>query len=416
MNIPELVAPAGDLQKLQYAYEFGADACYVGMPAFSLRSKTTKFKEQEEILEGRELARKLDKKYLVTTNIYPHSAKIPAFEGHVKWLRDEVKPDALIAADPGVISVIREVWSDARIHLSVQANAVNYRAVKFWYDQGVTRVVLPRELRLEEIAEIKKEVPEVELEVFVHGAICVAYSGRCLLSNYMCYRDPNQGACAQACRFKYKLLEEKPSQGALDLTDKNIVLEESLRPGEYMPISEDEHGTYIMNARDICLLPYVDELKDVGVDAFKIEGRSKTAYYVAAVSRLYRDAIDNGFKEEMMEEAYKISSRGFTPGFLKGDLKEYSMRYEANSPISKSRFVGIVKEEQEPGVYLVDMKNRFDGGEIEVVLPGGVVAVFVKEMRKVSGEVVEAVHGGDGDRVFVIGEEGLSGGLMRVSV
>ncbi|MBU1019401.1 MAG: U32 family peptidase [Patescibacteria group bacterium] len=416
MQKPELVAPAGDLQKLQYAYRYGADACYVGMPAFSLRSKTTKFKEQEEILEGRELARELNKKYFVTTNIYPHNAKISAFEGHVKWLADEVKPDALIAADPGVISVIKEVWPEARIHLSVQANAVNYRSVRFWYEQGVTRVVLPRELHIEEIAEIKKQVPEVELEVFVHGAICVAYSGRCLLSNYMCYRDPNQGACAQACRFKYKLLEEKPSADALDLKGKNIVLEESMRPGEYMPISEDEHGTYIMNARDICLLPYVAELADIGVDAFKIEGRSKTAYYVASVCRLYRDAIDNGFKEEMMEEIYKISSRGYTPGFLKGDLKEFSMRYEENLAISKARFIGIVKREIADGQWLVDVKNRFDGGEIEIVLPDKVVALEVKEMRKVSGEAQEVVHGGDGDRVFLMDGEGFEGGLLRVSV
>ncbi len=419
MKLPVIVAPGGDEQKLQYAFDYGADEVYVGTSAFSLRSKTSKM-QQEEIIRGKAYADKVGKRINVAINIYPRNNKIDAFIKHVKWLRDEIKPHAVIVADAGVISIVKEVWPEARMHLSVQANNVNWKSVEFWHKQGIKRVILSRELTLEEIREIKEKVPTVEIEVFVHGAICVAYSGRCLLSNYMCYRDPNQGACAQACRFQYKLLEEPNELGVLeDLTDKHMVLEEKLRPGEYMPITEDEHGTYVMNARDMCLLPYLKELVDIGVDGIKIEGRSKTVYYAASVVRLYRQALNDlaagrDFDESLMEEAYKVSSRGYTPGFIFGDLKEYSMRYEANSAIGKAKFIGIVGEEVAPGEYLVEVKNRLEvGSEIEVVMPDGIVATKVTAFRK-GDEEVETVHGGAGERVFVMEGKGLSGGLVRV--
>ena len=422
MKLPVLVAPGGDLQKLQYAFDYGADEVYVGTSAFSLRSKTSKM-QQEEIIKGKEYADKVGKRINVAVNIYPRNAKIPGVYKHIEWLRDEIKPHALIAADAGVISIIKEVWPEARIHLSVQANNVNWKSVEFWHKQGVKRVILSRELHIDEIREIKEKVPTVELEVFVHGAICVAYSGRCLLSNYMAYRDTNQGACAQACRFKYKLLEEPNDQGVLeDLSGKNVVLEESLRPGEYMPITEDEHGTYVMNARDMCLLPYLKELIDIGVDGLKIEGRSKTAYYAGCVVRMYRQALNDlaagkEFDESLMEEAYKVSSRGYTPGFLFGDLKEYSMRYEANSPIGKAKFIGIIGEEVAPGEYSVEVKNRLEvGSDIEVVMPSGVVKTKVTVFRKEDGSEVDTVHGGAGARIFVLGEKGLSGGLARILI
>ncbi|HAU39408.1 MAG: hypothetical protein UV80_C0004G0012 [Candidatus Peregrinibacteria bacterium GW2011_GWF2_43_17] len=416
----ELVAPAGDYQKLEYAYRYGADACYVGMSAFSLRSKTTEF-DAESVVRGRALAKKLKKFFFMTVNIYPRNSKIPAFIKHIKWLRDEVKPDALIAADAGVISIIKEVWPKARIHLSVQANNVNYRSVQFWRDQGVKRVILSRELNLEEVREIHKKVPDIELEYFVHGAICVAYSGRCLLSNYMSFRDSNQGACVQACRFKYKLLEEASYGPKVDLLNKKIVLEEEMRPREYMPISEDEHGTYIMNSRDLCMLPYLKEMADAGITSFKIEGRSKTVYYVASVCKIYRQAIEDlkagrPFDESLMDEAYKIASRGYTPGFLFGDLGKNSMRYEKSSPIGGAKFVGIVGKEVSKGEYLVDVRNRVSTGEVlEVVLPDSVVSIKVKEFKDIKGNPLTEVHGGVGNRVFVLGKKGLEGGLLRIN-
>jgi len=420
MNLPVLVAPGGDFQKLRYAFTYGADEVYVGTSAFSLRSKTSKM-QQEEILKGKAYADKIGKKLNIAVNIYPRNNKIAGIYKHIEWLRDEVKPHAIIAADAGVISIIKEVWPDARIHLSVQANNVNWKSVEFWHKQGVKRVILSRELHIDDIREIKKRVPTVEIEVFVHGAICMAYSGRCLISNYMTYRDPNQGACAHSCRFKYKLLEEPNNLGVLeDLNEKNLVAEESLRPGEYMPITEDEHGTYLMNSRDMCLLPYLKELIDAGVDGLKIEGRSKTVYYAACVVRLYKQALNDiaagkPFDESLMEEAYKISSRGYTPGFLFGDLKEYSMRYEANSSIAKAKFIGIIGEEVVPGEYLVNIKNRLEvGTDIEVVMPDRIVSTKVTTFRKEDGSEVDTVHGGAGDRVFVLGEKGLSGGLARV--
>ena len=421
MKIPEIVAPAGDSQKLEYAYKYGADACYAGMSAFSLRSKTTKF-EMDDVLKGRALAKKLGKKFFMTVNIYPRNNKIPAFMKHLKWLRDEVKPDALIAADAGVISMIKEVWPEARIHLSVQANNVNWKSIEFWYNQGVKRVILSRELSLEEIKEIHEKVPGIELEVFVHGSICVAYSGRCLLSNYMSHRDPNQGSCVQACRFKYKLLEEAPDGGKVDLLNKKVVLEEEMRPGKFMPISEDSHGTYLMNSRDLCLVPYLKDLADAGVHSIKIEGRSKTVYYVACVCRLYRKALDDlkagrEFDESLMDEAYKIASRGYTPGFLFGDLGKNSMRYEKSSPIDSAKFIGIFGREVEPGEYIVDVRNRVEtGSEIEVVMPDEVCKVKIKALKELKGRELPVVHGGAGERLFVVGKKGLSGGVVREKI
>lgn len=421
MRIPELVAPAGDYQKLEYAYRYGADACYAGMSAFSLRSKTTEF-DIESVIRGRTLAKKLKKKFFMTVNIYPRNSKIPAFIKHVKWLKNEVKPDALIVADAGVISIIKEVWPKARIHLSVQANNVNYRSVQFWRDQGVRRVILSRELNLEEVREIHKKVPDIELEYFVHGAICVAYSGRCLLSNYMSFRDSNQGACVQACRFKYKLLEEASSGPKVDLLNKKIVLEEEVRPCEYMPISEDEHGTYIMNSRDICMLPYLGELADAGITSFKIEGRSKTVYYVASICKIYRRALDDlkagrSFDASLMDEAYKVASRGYTPGFLFGDLGKNSMRYEKSGPIGGAKFVGVVGREIVKGEYVVDVRNRILVGEaLEVVLPGGIVSVRVKGFKDMKGNPLSEVHGGAGNKIFVLGNSGFEGGLFRLPI
>ena len=277
VGAPELLVPAGNLEKLKCAFEFGADAVYMGLPAFSMRSRTNEF-DEESFMEGVDLIRKLGKKFYITENIFTRNSKVPAFKKHLAYVRDQVKPDAIILADPGILELVKEVYPKACIHLSVQANCLNYKAVEFWQKQGVSRVILPRELMLQEIAEIHKEVPDMELEYFVHGAICMAYSGRCLISNYLTGRDSNQGICAQSCRWKYKMYEGRGTAeggelgsdvagdgdvaegddfvgtgGGFKGTDgRGLFIEEALRPGEYMPIEEDEHGTYIMNSKDNC--------------------------------------------------------------------------------------------------------------------------------------------------------------------
>jgi len=412
----ELLMPAGDMEKAKYAIAFGADAIYCGIPMFTLRGKSSM--NLSDVAKIIPYAHKRGVKVYLAVNIFPHSFKYEQFMIDMKKMVD-MNPDAFIMADPGLIDLTLENFPEAEVHLSVQANNVNWKSVEFWHKQGVKRVILSRELSLEEIKEIREKVPTVELEVFVHGAICMAYSGRCLLSNYMAHRDPNQGSCVQSCRFKYKLLEEAPDGPKVDLLNKNIVLEEEMRPGQYMPISEDSHGTYLMNPRDLCLLPYLKDLAEAGVHSIKIEGRSKTVYYVACVCRMYRKALDDllagrDFDESLMEEAYKIASRGYTPGFLFGDLGKYSMRYEKSSPIDSAKFIGILGCEVKSGEYMVDVRNRVGvGSEIEVVMPDEVCKAKIKALKDLKGAELDSVHGGAGDRVFVIGKKGLSGGLVR---
>lgn len=403
---PELLVPAGDPEKLRYALDFGADAVYMGLPAFSMRSRVNEF-DEKSFLEGAKMIRKAGKKFYITINIYPRNNKIEPFKKHLKYLRDKVKPDALIFADPGVLEVIREVYPEAVLHLSVQANALNYKAVEFWARQGIKRVILPRELMLSEIVEIHRKVPDMELETFVHGAICVAYSGRCLLSAYMTGRDANQGICAQSCRWKYKVQNS---------TGGEFFLEEEKRPGEYMPIEEDSHGTYIMNSRDNCQIEYLRELREAGICSFKVEGRNKTEYYLATVTRAYRKAIDDmmagrKFDVRLLDELGKVSNRGYIPGFLKGFPGENNVKFEANSSNSAFKFIGIVREvgcHGEDDLYRVEVRNRFEvGDEVEIIMPwvGGEIDcvgkkkffVKVKEILNLQGKSVQIAHGGDKD-------------------
>lgn len=385
MNKPELILPAGSLDKLRIAYQYGGDACYMGLPPFSLRARENQF-EKESFKEAFRIARDLGKKIYVTLNIYPHNSKIDALEKHIKDLA-KLKPDALICADPGVISMVKEFYPGAKIHISVQANAVNYRTVQFWKDQGASRVILPRELLIDEIREIHKMVPDIELECFVHGAICVSLSGRCLLSNYLTMRDPNQGSCAQSCRWKYRVLEEVE------------------RPGEYMPIDEDEHGTYLFNAKDLCALPSLKELADAGVCGFKVEGRSKTVYYLATVAKVYRKAIDDmvagrDLDKGLMEAIMKTSNRSFTPGFLKKRFSENSICYDRNAPVSEYQFVGIVRGKK-GDLYEVELKNRIvKGSEIEIMTPADEFSQKLEEIFDEEGGSLEEAHGGH-KNVFV---------------
>ncbi|MFA6991865.1 MAG: U32 family peptidase C-terminal domain-containing protein [Candidatus Gracilibacteria bacterium] len=392
MKKPELLVPAGNLDKLKIGLMYGADAFYLGMPSFSMRSRINNF-TQDSLLEGIELVRKARKKFYITVNIYPRGNKVDAFKKHIKFLKDTIKPDALIVADPGIFEMIKEYYPKAEIHMSVQANVLNYRAVKFWLNQGASRIILPRELMLSEIKEIHKEVPKMELEFFVHGAICMAYSGRCLLSNYMTGRDSNQGICAHSCRWKYKVHQE-------------VVLEEEMRPGEYMAIEEDEHGTYIMNSKDMCLLPFLKDLADAGICSFKVEGRNKTEYYLATITRAYRRAIDDmmvgkKFNPDLLKEVYKTANRGFIAGFLEGFPGSDSIYYKDSAPQETAKFVGIVKEYKGKDLYLVDVRNRFDvGQEIEVMEPKKDSKMKVSKMFDLEGNEIESIHGGAGDRIL----------------
>ncbi|HPU95042.1 MAG TPA: U32 family peptidase C-terminal domain-containing protein, partial [Candidatus Gracilibacteria bacterium] len=344
-------------------------------------------------------------KIYITVNIFPRNNKVESFKKYMEFLRDEVKPDALIIADPGVIDIAKEVYPEAVLHLSVQANTLNYRAVEFWKKQGIVRVILPRELMLEEIAEIHAKVPDIELEVFVHGAICMAYSGRCLLSAYMTGRDANQGICAHSCRWKYKMY-----------------LEEEERPGEFMPIEEHDEGTYIMNSRDNCAIEYLKQLWDAGITSFKIEGRNKTIYYLAVVSKAYRKAIDDmvagrKFDKELLIELNKISNRGYIPGFLKGFPGKDNVKFDKNSSESAFKFLGIVREIKGSGANClcrVEVRNRFEiGDEVEIITPCENKFTKVKAIFNLKNEPVEVAHGGDKDVWVNIGKGIDAGWLLR---
>jgi U32 family peptidase len=407
MKKPELLVPAGNLDKLKVGLQYGADAFYLGMPSFSMRSRINNFTE-ENLLEGIAMIREAGKKFYLTINIYPRGNKIDAFKKHIKFIREKVKPDGVIVADDGVFDMMKEEAPEIERHISVQANLLNYRAVRFWEKQGATRVILPRELMLSEIKEIHEKCPDVEIETFVHGAICVAYSGRCLLSAYMTGRDANQGICAHSCRWKYRLEEEK-------------------RPGEYMPIEEDEHGTYIMNSRDMCLLPYLKDLVEAGVCSFKIEGRNKTEHYLATVVKAYRKAIDDmmagkEFDESLMVDVAKAANRGFIPGFLKGFPTVNgggmdNIYYEKNAPIQTHKFIGIVKGGALQGeeYFEVEIRNRLEKGDmVEVMTPSEQFEIKVEEMFDREGEPCEVVHGGAGNKVLKLKKGICENAMLRV--
>ncbi|MDY6994653.1 MAG: U32 family peptidase, partial [Pseudomonadota bacterium] len=285
MNRPQLISPAGTLKSMRYAFAYGADAVYAGQPRYSLRVRKNEFATLESLAQGISEAHAQGKQFYLTANILAHNAKVKTFLNDIAPLI-ELQPDALIMADPGLIMQVRQRWPDLAIHLSVQANTMNYASVQFWQAFGIQRLILSRELSLADIAEIRQQCPQIELEVFVHGALCIAYSGRCLLSGYFNHRDANQGSCTNACRWSYKL------HGTYEQDDTIFLLEEQLRPQEYMPIFEDEHGSYIMNSKDLRAVQHISALKAIGIDAFKIEGRTKSFYYVARTARTYRRAID----------------------------------------------------------------------------------------------------------------------------
>lgn len=420
----ELLAPAGSIKTMRYAFAYGADAVYAGSARYSLRMRGNEFTD-ENLKQGIDEAHALGKHFYLTVNTQPHNYKLDTA------LRDlapslAAKPDALIMSDPGLIMIVKEAYPDMSIHLSVQANTVNWATVKFWQQNGVSRVILSRELSLKEIAEIRQRCPDMELEVFVHGALCMAYSGRCLLSGYFNNRDPNQGTCTNACRWKYKThasTEEEEGEfiptsdlifspdalsGIMDsrerhpLADGVYYLEEENRPGEYMEITEDEHGTYIMNSRDLRAIEHVGELVKIGVDCLKIEGRTKSHYYAARTAQLYRQAIDDAyaghdFNPDLNEKLEGLANRGYTDGFfVRRQIKAQQNYATGSSNAATQQFVGeVIAYDAEKGLATIEAKNHFQSGDrVEIISPDGNREITIGSLfdRK-NCEIVPAAKG-----------------------
>ena len=381
MRKPELLIPASSLEVLKTAVIFGADAVYIGGEAFGLRAKAKNF-SMEDMKAGIAFAHQYGVKVYVTANILAHNLDLDGVEEYFKELR-QIGPDALIIADPGVFMIAKRVCPEIERHISTQANNTNYETYLFWHELGAKRVVTARELSLEEIREIRAHIPEeLEIETFVHGAMCISYSGRCLLSNYFTGRDANRGACTHPCRWKYSIVEET-------------------RPGEYMPVYENERGTYIFNSKDLCMIEHVPELMESGIDSFKIEGRMKTALYVATVARTYRKAIDDyaidpkRYEQNMpwyKEQISNCTYRQFTTGFFFGKPDETTQIYDSNTYMKEYTYLGIVGECNADGLYRIEQRNKFSvGEEIEVMKPNGDnLNVTVKQILDEDGNPQES--------------------------
>ncbi|NRA54981.1 MAG: tRNA 5-hydroxyuridine modification protein YegQ [Gammaproteobacteria bacterium] len=439
MYTPELLSPAGSLKNMRYAFAYGADAVYAGQPRYSLRVRNNEF-TLENLTIGINEAHALGKKFYVVSNIAPHNSKLKTY------IRDlapvvALQPDALIMSDPGLIMLVREAYPQLTIHLSVQANAVNWATVKFWYQQGIKRVILSRELSVKEIAEIRQAVPEMELEVFVHGALCMAYSGRCLLSGYINKRDPNQGTCTNSCRWKYDahgatenetgdivatkppLLAQTPADreqvnpvkiepaqtepaivqptlGKGTTTDNIYLLQEAGRPGEYMPAFEDEHGTYIMNSKDLRAVEMVEQLTHIGLHSLKIEGRTKSFYYCARTAQVYRKAIDDAvagkpFDPTLMTSLEHLAHRGYTEGFLRRHNHDNYQNYDYGYSMSQTQqFVGDITCRNDKGWARVEVKNKFlVGDSLELMTPSGNINFVLEQLEDKNGQAITVAPG-----------------------
>ena len=381
MRKPELLVPASSLEVLKIATVFGADAVYIGGEAFGLRAKARNF-SKEEMAQGIAFAHEHGVKVYVTVNILAHNYDLEGVREYLKELK-ELKPDALIIADPGIFTYAKEICPEIERHISTQANNTNYETYRFWYNLGAKRVVSARELSLEEIRQIRAHIPEdMEIESFIHGAMCISYSGRCLLSNYFTGRDANQGACTHPCRWKYAVMEES-------------------RPGEYLPIEENERGTFIFNSKDLCMIEHIPEMVEAGIDSFKIEGRMKTALYVATVARTYRKAIDDYFESHQKyldnmdwykAEISKCTYRQFTTGFYFGKPTDEAQIYDNNTYVNEYIYLGIVEDVDADGAAHITQRNKFCvGDQIEIMKPDGRnVKVEVLGMKTDEGESVES--------------------------
>ena len=423
MRAPELLLPAGTLEKMRTAYAFGADAVYAGQPRYSLRARNNEFR-MEELRTGIAEAHALGKKLFVASNLMPHNAKVKTYMADMAPVI-EMKPDALIMADPGLIAMVRERWPEVAIHLSVQANTVNFAAVKFWQSLGLTRVILSRELSLDEIEEIRQQCPDMELEVFVHGALCIAYSGRCLLSGYFNHRDANQGTCTNSCRWDYNVenaeengtgdvqkidfdFDRALSQSALSdcggqarhpLADRAYLISRRDHPDELMPVLEDEHGTYIMNSKDLRAVEHVERLARIGIDSLKVEGRTKSVYYVARTAQVYRQAIADAvagrsFNYSLLGALDALANRGYTDGFYERHHTHEQQNYmRGHSESTRQQYVGDIVACVN-GMAEIEVKNRFSVGDrLEIIHPSGNRIVELAEMHALDGAEMNVAPG-----------------------
>lgn len=439
---PELLLPAGSVEKMRTAYDFGADAVYAGQPRYSLRARNNEFSTYEALKEGIDEAHRRDKQFYVASNIYAHNSKLKTYLDDMAPVID-MKPDALIMADPGLIMMVRDKWPEVPVHLSVQANAINWADVKFWERMGLTRVILSRELSLDEVEEIRQKCPDMELEVFVHGALCVAYSGRCLLSGYFNHRDSNQGTCTNSCRWNYRITnaEENACGDVLPLdmaqimeqaqtlpsamgnmprhpaADRVYMIEEGKRPGQLLPIMEDEHGTYILNSRDLRAVEHIERLVRIGVNSLKIEGRTKSIYYVARTAQVYRKAIDDAvagkpFDTALLGALQSLANRGYTDGFYqRHHTQDYQNYMTGASELNNSHYVGDIVEAKN-GWATVLVKNRFAVGDIlEVYHPDGNAVLPLKTMQNEEGAAVD-VAPGSGHRVRILLDDKYKGAFI----
>ena len=476
MKSPELLLPAGTLEKMRTAYAFGADAVYAGQPRYSLRARNNEF-QLEELQIGIQEAHARGKKLFVASNLMPHNAKVKTYMADMEPVI-AMQPDALIMADPGLIAMVRERWPEMPIHLSVQANTVNYATVKFWKSLGLSRVILSRELSLDEVEEIRQQCPDIELEVFIHGALCIAYSGRCLLSGYFNHRDANQGTCTNSCRWDYKLgnveddgtgdiqkantlsnslpegeraivpspasgrgrglaetsqpekldfdFDKALSESALSdcgsqlrhpLADKVYVISRQDHPGELMPVLEDEHGTYIMNSKDLRAVEHVERLVKIGVDSLKVEGRTKSIYYVARTAQVYRQAIDDAvasrpFNLSLLGALDALANRGYTDGFFERHHTHEQQNYlRGHSESTRQQYVGDIVSCAN-GMAEIDVKNKFQVGDrLEIIHPSGNYIVDLTEMRSLDGEALSTAPG-SGHRVQIPLQGELTKGMV----
>ncbi len=438
---PELLLPAGTLDKMRMAYAFGADAVYAGQPRYSLRARNNEF-QLEQLDTGIREAHAQGKKFFVASNLMPHNAKVKTYLADMRPVV-AMNPDALIMADPGLIMLVREAFPDVPIHLSVQANTVNFATVKFWQTLGVARIILSRELSLDEIEEIRQACPDIELEVFIHGALCIAYSGRCLLSGYFNHRDANQGTCTNSCRWDYKIdnaeenstgdiekldfdfdkalrqsaLSDCGSQARHPMADRVYVISRQDHPGELMPIMEDEHGTYIMNSKDLRAVEHVERLVKIGIDSLKVEGRTKSIYYVARTAQVYRQAIDDAvagrpFNLQLLGALDALANRGYTDGFYERHHTHEQQNYlRGHSESFRQQYVGDITACAN-GMAEIEVKNKFQvGDKLEIIHPKGNSIIDLTEMTNLDGIPIATAPGsGHHVRIPLAGDQ--AGGMV----
>lgn len=406
LKAPELLSPAGTLKSMRYAFAYGADAVYAGQPRYSLRVRNNEF-DLDNLKVGIDEAHGQGKKFLVASNIAPHNTKIKTYLKDIEPVID-AGPDALIMSDPGLIAMVRKHFPEMEIHLSVQANVVNYATAHFWQAQGIKRIILSRELGIKEIEEMRTLCPDIELEVFVHGALCMAYSGRCLLSGYINKRDANQGSCTNACRWKYDVKESKvdsfgehpPTTGCGSTTTREFEVREQKKPDQAMTISEDEHGTYIFNSKDLRAIHHVEKLTQIGLDCVKIEGRTKSHFYVARTAQLYRQAIDDAvagrpFNIALMDELEGLANRGYTEGLLRRHVHDEYQNYETgNSIVDKQQFAGEISDIDANGMATIIVKNKFSVGDtLQIIRPSGNYRMQLDGMETDKGVATEVAPG-----------------------